>query len=153
MIPLPTPQQWQEFILISKVIGGIVVIVGALYGAGKFLYSMIDNARNINKNVNLLLINHFPHLQTAIDEGKQQITELAGDVKNLDTKMEGMSCRLEDTKKGVHTLGESFLRHLEATSSHAHYERTQILEAVEDITPANVVVNVAAPTEENQREV
>jgi hypothetical protein len=107
---------WQEVYLYAKVIGAIGSALTALYGVYSYLKAVYKQRKSIDETVTLLATNHLPHLQTALDEHGKLLIQLTSDVRDVSTKVDGVESRLEDTKVGMHTLGESFLRHLESTS-------------------------------------
>lgn len=106
------PQLWANLILAGKVAGGITSIGGLTL----LIINWFRKVSETNRNVTLLLNNHIPHVQTALDTHGQTLIAIGSDVRSLGTEIQGVSRRLDDTRTGVHTLGESFLRHLEAAS-------------------------------------
>lgn len=103
----------QEFYFYSKVIGAVGSAVAAIYGAVRWLRISYQQAKKTGDNVTLLLENHLPHIMTSLDSHGDALGVLSSDIRDVSTKVEGMEQRQEDMRKGVHTLGESFLRHLE----------------------------------------
>lgn len=106
----------QEIYLYAKVIGAIGSAATVLYGVYKYFRAVYKQRKSIDATVNLLATNHLPHIQASLDAHGEILKNLTSDVRDVGTKVEGMEQRLDDTKKGVHTLGESFLRHLENVS-------------------------------------
>ena len=106
----------QEFYLYAKVIGATGAAVSTLYGIYKYFRAVYKQRQNIDETVTLLATNHLPHIQASLDAHGEVLKSLTSDVRNVGTKVDGVEARLEDTKRGMHTLGESFLRHLESTS-------------------------------------
>lgn len=113
----------QEFYLYAKVIGASGAAVSTVYGIVKYLGASYRQFKNTSDTVTLLATNHLPHIQKSLDDHgvflttlSSNVTTLSSDVRDVSTKVEGMEQRLDDTKKGVSMLGESFLRHLENTS-------------------------------------
>ena len=106
----------QEITLYAKVIGSIGSAAGVLYGIIRWLLATYQQAKKTTENFELLMTNHLPHIQASLDAHGGTLHSLSSDIRDVNTKVEGIETRLDETKKGVHTLGESFLRHLEATS-------------------------------------
>lgn len=96
----------------GKVIGPISTTSGILYG----LFRWVRTTSDTNKNVSLLMTNHFPHMQDCLDAHGTALQGIKSDFRELNTKVDSVGTRLDDTKKGVQVLGESFLRHLENSS-------------------------------------
>ena len=107
---------WQQIYLSAKVIGSIGSAAGVIYGLLKWLAATYRQAKKTNENFELLMTNHLPHIQASLDAHGGTLNHLSSDIRDVGTKVDGLESRLEDTKKGVHSLGESFLRHLESTS-------------------------------------
>src|ERR1700722_3282774 len=107
---------WPQIKTFCAALGIVGVAGGVLWGIGKFIVSKIQNVLHLGDNVSLLLTNHVPHLQTALDEGREQMASIASDVRSLDTKVDGVCNRLVDTQSHVSELNTSFLRHLENAS-------------------------------------
>ncbi len=106
----------EQFYIYAKVIGATGSAITVLYGVFGWLRKTYRQAQLTSDNVSLLMTNHFPHLQSTLNKQDEVLNVLSSDVRNVATKVEGMEQRLDDTKLGVHALGESFLRHLETTS-------------------------------------
>jgi hypothetical protein len=104
----------EQVYLYSKIFVAAGSATVLIYKVGRWLLDIFQEVRNINENVQLLTLNHLPHIQTSLDEHNSSLLELKSDVRDMDTKMTGFSHRLNDTKSGVDTLNESFLRHLES---------------------------------------
>lgn len=119
---------------------------GVVWGIGKFIVSKIQNVLHLGDNVSLLLTNHVPHLQTALDESNKQIVSLASDVRSMDTKIDGVCERLEDTREGMHKLGESFVRHLENASRETIISTANIAENKLKITAIEAASKLAETT-------
>lgn len=109
----------QEIYLYAKVVGAIGSAAGVLYGVLKWLTATYQQAKKTNENFELLMTNHLPHIQASLDAHGGTLQVLASDIRDVVTKVDGIESRLDDTKSGVHTLSESFLRHLENTSAEA----------------------------------
>ena len=108
-----SPEFWPHVILYGKIAGAFTAFSGIVYGIAIW-FSRISET---NRNVALLTSNHLPHLQEALDSHGDSLRSIKSDFKVLDTKVEGMSDRINDTKVAVHTLGQSFLTHLENEST------------------------------------
>src|SRR5271154_6039784 len=113
---IPLQSAWPEIKTICAALGVVGVGGGVIYKVSKYIVSKIQNVLHLGDNVSLLLTNHVPHLQIAMDENGKQMVALASDVRSLDTKIDGVCGRLEDTKTHVSELNTSFLRHLENAS-------------------------------------
>jgi hypothetical protein len=107
----------EQIYLYAKVIGSIGSAAGVIYGVLKWLTASYQQTKKTNQNFELLMTNHLPHIQASLDTHGTILQALSSDVRDVSTKVDGIETRLEDTKLGVHTLGESFLRHLENTSA------------------------------------
>jgi hypothetical protein len=105
-----------EFYYYSKVVGATGSAIGFIYGAISWLRSAFHEVKKTNENMELLMSNHLPHIQSSLDSHGDALGVLSSDIRDVGTKVDGMEKRLEDTKTGVKVLGESFLRHLENTS-------------------------------------
>lgn len=105
-----------EVYLVGKIVGGASVIVGLIYGAFRWLTSVFIRVRDISTSIVQIKDNHLPHLQTALEDSTRHLVGIQSDVRDLDTKFTGMDTRITETRAAVHTLGESFLRHLESAS-------------------------------------
>jgi len=103
------------FYLVSKVIGASGTAVGGLYGAFRWLSASYQRSKKTSEDVSLLLENHLPHLQSAIDTHGETLLGMRSDIRDIGTKVEGVEHRLDDTKAGMHALGEAFVRHLETS--------------------------------------
>lgn len=101
-----------KLIFWGKVAGGATAIGSIVWGFIKWLGQISET----NRNVTLLASNHIPHLQDALDAHGAALHGIKSDVRDLGTTIEGVSQRLDDTRAGVHTLGEAFLNHLENAS-------------------------------------
>jgi hypothetical protein len=107
---------WQQIYLYAKVIGSIGSAAGVIYGMLRWLAATYQQAKKTNENFELLMTNHLPHIQASLDSHGGTLNHLSSDIRDVGTKVDGMEKRQEDLRRGVHTLGESFLRHLENTS-------------------------------------
>ncbi len=103
----------QTFYLYAKIIAATGSALGTLYGLFSWLRKTYQQAQKTSNNVELLMTNHFPHVQASLDAHGVALSTLSSEVRDVGTKVDGMEQRQEDLRKGVHTLGESFLRHLE----------------------------------------
>jgi len=106
----------QTVYVYAKVVGSIGSAAGVIYGVLKWLTASYRQAKKTNENLDLLMTNHLPHIQASLEAHGETLHTLSSDVRDIVTKVDGIESRLEDTKQGVHTLGESFLRHLESAS-------------------------------------
>lgn len=141
-----------NFVLVGKILGGVSVIVGLIYGVIRWLTSMFVRVRDISTAVTQVRDNHLPHIQAAIEESTKQMKDVQSDVRCLDTKFTGMDVRITETKAAVHTLGESFLRHLESASREQIVMQADVARNKLDIAAtkaADKVVTVAVETAQN----
>ena len=146
-VMIPSMQSaWPEVKTICAALGVVGVAGGVVWGIGKFIVSKIQNVLHLGDNVSLLLNNHVPHLQTALDENREQMVSIASDVRSLDTKIDGVCDRLEDTRKGMHTLGDSFIRHLENASRETIVSTANIAENKLKITAIEAATKLAEAT-------
>ena len=110
----------ETILTVLKDTGYVGAGVGVIYGVGRWLATRLTSTfrtvRETNTAVNLLMANHLPHITDAVDAQGASLRGLKSDVRELDIKMIANTQRLEDTKLAVHTIGESFLRHLESAS-------------------------------------
>jgi hypothetical protein len=104
-----------EFYLVSKVIGASGTAVGGLYGVFHWLSSSYKRSKKTDDNITLLLENHLPHMQATMDKHGEALLGMRSDIRDVGTKVDGMEHRLDDTKAGMHALGEAFVRHLETS--------------------------------------
>jgi preprotein translocase subunit SecD len=102
--------------IIGEVGGASTVLITAVVAIFKYLKAVYKQRQQLNDTVTLLATNHVPHLQKALDEHGGMLVNITSDVRDIGTKMQGVEDRQEDLRRGVHTLGDSFLRHLEAAS-------------------------------------
>lgn len=109
---------WLQLILIGKICGAITAL-------GGFMYSGFRGLQTVS-TINKLATNHIPHIQQALDEHGTTMQEIKSDVRDVGTRVDGQAERLEDTKKAVHVLGESFLKHLENASKEAPRKRKRV---------------------------
>ena len=115
----------QEFYFYAKVVGAIGSAAATIYGAVAWMIATYRQNKTINKNVTLLMENHLPHIQSSLDSHGDALNVLSSDIRDIGTKVEGVEQRQEDLRKGVHTLGESFLRHLESASKEAPRKKSR----------------------------
>lgn len=132
MSPLTTliSSHFADIIKICKYVGYITPAVGAVGAAGKYIHTKITARRraadesqklvaDTNKNVLLLMENHLPHIQKAIETHDATLVSMQSDFRNMDTKLDGVQTRLDDSKETIHRLGEAFVRHLENSAKEA----------------------------------
>ena len=124
------PQSLQELYFYSKVIGSVGTAVGVIYGILNWMRTTYKQNKATNENVMLLMSNHFPHLQDTLTAHSESLQGIKSDIRVIGTQVEGVEKRQEDLRKGVHTLGDSFLRHLENTSKETPRKRTRKSDAV-----------------------
>ena len=128
----------------SKILGALGTAVGVLYGFFKWLLPKVPFVKQVNETslkLDSLMNNHLHTIQSSLNAQDGVLTTIKSDVKNLDTKIEGVNDRLEDTKKGVHTLGESFLRHLEDAAKDREEMVSTASEVKKDLDSTNTAKN------------
>jgi len=112
-----TAHMWDRFILVGKIAGAAVAIVGVFYHPTKRILAGVRKVFGISESMDALLTNHLPHIQSALDTSAKEMTEIRSDVRDLGTQVSGMGDRIDDTKAAVHALGASFIGHLENVNS------------------------------------
>lgn len=126
-----------DIIKICKYVGYITPAVGAVGAAGKYVHTKVtarrraaeDSQRLVsetNKNVLLLMENHLPHIQEAIENHDKTLNSMQSDFRNMDTKLDGVQTRLDDSKESLHRLGEAFVRHLENSTKEPTKKRKAV---------------------------
>ena len=113
----------EQFYLYCKVIGAVGTVAGVLAGGFSWLRRTYNQAQKTSDNVTLLMTNHFPHLQESINKQDIILDNLSSDMRNVTTKVSGIEHRQEDLKLSVHSLSDSFLRHLEYASDEKKKKR------------------------------
>jgi hypothetical protein len=106
-----------------KFIGAAGSASVAVFGVYKYFNAVYKQRQNLDNTVTLLATNHLPHLQKSVDEHGEALKALTSDVRDIGTKVDGVEKRQEDLRKGVHTISDAFLRHLEASSKEASRKR------------------------------
>jgi hypothetical protein len=112
---------WAQFINLCKNLGylaGALTFCGLLYRwalkpAYNSMSASIKVTKDTNSKVALLMENHLPHIQKAIDTHGETLQTIETNVQTLDTKIEAQGQRIDDTKTAVHNLGDAFVRHLD----------------------------------------
>lgn len=107
------PHFLQKFIFWGEVAGAVVSFVGFV----TLIYKWFKAVTETNRNVNLVMTNHLPHLATSLESHGAALEGIRRDVVALDTNVKGLDQRIDDTKKAVTTLGAMFVTHLENTSA------------------------------------
>jgi hypothetical protein len=103
---------WNEIIFIGKVASGAATALTIGYSFARWVgprLPFVGRMIETQNNVSLMMSNHLPHIKQSLDSQDQVLGTIETNVAHL-TK------RQDDMHKGLHTLGESFLRHLEASS-------------------------------------
>jgi hypothetical protein len=106
---------WSEIIFIGKVAGGAATALTVAYSFGKWVFPrlpFIGRMIETQDSVQLMLTNHLPHIQSSLTAQDKVLGGIQTDLGHLNK-------RQDDMHNGLHTLGESFLRHLEASSKEA----------------------------------
>lgn len=126
-----------DIIKICKYVGYITPAVGAVGAAGKYVHTKITARRRAadesqklvsetNKNVLLLMENHLPHIQEAIENHDKTLNSMQSDFRDMGTKLDGVQTRLDDSKETIHRLGEAFVRHLENSTKESPKRRKTV---------------------------
>ena len=97
----------EHFIFWGELAGAVGAIGGLGYGVIRWLTVAYKKISAISENVVSISTNHLPHIQDAIDAHTAALQDI---------KLDGLSIRMDDNRAAIHTLGESFLRHIEGTS-------------------------------------
>lgn len=111
-----SPDFIKHLILWGKIAGSFSALGGLIYGCLKGPIKWIHQVLDTHENVSLIITNHLPHLSEAVKEQGAALQELKTDVRETSIKMDGINQRLDDTKAGLHTLGQAFLNHIEHAS-------------------------------------
>lgn len=88
-------------------IAGSIAAIGTV--AGYLIRSAWNAGKGVvtaNRNLTLMMTNHLPHIQGAIETVQRGQTQMSGDISFLKIKT-------ADAIKSVDTLHDAFLRHLE----------------------------------------
>lgn len=102
-----SPAFWQNLITAGKVVGALSTFVGVLYGAVRWVSSLLERKlAGLNGNVTLLMTNHMPHIQTSINDFKVGMAR-------VEAQVEGMGTRLDEGKEEIRALGTAFTQHLQ----------------------------------------
>ena len=103
---------WNEIIFIGKVASGAATVLTITYGFFRWLgprLPFVEKQLETQNNVALMMTNHLPHIQSSLTAQDKVLG-------NIQTNVGHLTQRQQDLHDGLHTLGESFLRHLEAAS-------------------------------------
>jgi hypothetical protein len=110
----------EHLIFYGKVAGAVtaigIVIGGIVKYPGRWIRSACKQISNTNATLATISNNHLPHLQSSLEAHTVALQGIKNDVREIDVKFDGLNTRLEDTRSAVHTLGTSFLNHLENAS-------------------------------------
>lgn len=106
----------EHFIFWGELAGAVGTIGGLGYGVIRWLTVAYKKISAISENIVSISTNHLPHIQDAIDAHTAALQGIKSDVRAQDIKLDGLSIRMDDNRAAIHTLGESFLRHIEGTS-------------------------------------
>ncbi len=104
----------EQIYFYAKIISSVGAAIGVIYGSLRYLHSAYQQRKKLNDTVILLATNHLPHIQQSLEDHGKAMVELKSDMNAVSVRLSGVSDRLEDTAKGVHTLNEALLRHLDA---------------------------------------
>lgn len=104
-----SPDFIQHLLFWSKLGGALSTLGGLIYGGFNWLRQISET----NKNVGLLMTNHLPHISATLQGQDKSLADLKSDVRNIDTKVAGISQRVGDMAEDFHSLENSFIQHLE----------------------------------------
>ena len=124
------PSSWWTAEHALETIGAAGFGVTAIWGGLAWMASMfkklsetveaLESVSTINKNVETILTNHLPHLQSEVGETRAQFQTLRNDIKGIDGKVDTLDTsvtvlgtKLEATQSGLHTLGQMFIAHID----------------------------------------
>lgn len=115
-----------HFFLIIKIAGAVSTVSGSCYGFFHWVLRPVKKIMETNDTVSLLAANHIPHIEQAIEAHTTALQGLKSDMRSADVKVDGLCNRVDDLKGAVHTLGESFIQHLENASQERVSKRKRI---------------------------
>jgi hypothetical protein len=129
-------------------IAGVVAAVGAIIvGIFKWMAAIYNNLHETTTNVKLLMSNHLPHIQDAIDESNKTVVAIKSDVREIDTRVKANVERMTDLKDQVSNLSTEFVNHIELERREAiivHAIGAENKVNIAALTAAKKVVDTAA---------
>lgn len=103
------PDFLTHLIFWGKVAGAITSISGFAWLVFKWFRAVTETS----SNVNLLMSNHLPHIQSSLDAHGTALQGIKSDVRDMGTQLSAMGDRVSDTRAAVHVLGEKFIDHID----------------------------------------
>lgn len=141
---------WSQIVSVAKgigYIGGALTFTGGIIAA---IAKLLSRAKKIDSNLTLVLTNHLPHIQSAIDEtGRKLGDHIIADEKfqaDISGKLSTVEGKVGDVKDSIIGLNDSFIRHLDSVNVEHQQLRAMVsgnkldiktLEAVNDIKEAS----------------
>lgn len=107
-----SPEFIKHLLLWSKIGASVSTLAGLIYGGFNWLRQISET----NKNVNLLMTNHLPHIGATLQGQDASLLELKSDIRDIDTKVGGVSQRVEGMTTSFQSLEGAFIQHLENAS-------------------------------------
>jgi hypothetical protein len=125
---------WHLVYKILEMTGYAGAGVAVIYGAAKSVTSAITkliqkvdillcalgDVPTINQNVNTIMTNHLPHLQTAVKESQEHFETLRSEfqgvvtsVTEMDKTVAVLASKQATNEDSLHRFGEMFVRHIE----------------------------------------
>lgn len=105
----PSPEFIKQLLLWSKICGAISTLGAVIYGGFNWLRQISET----NKNVNLLMTNHLPHIGATLQGQDASLLELKSDIRDIDTKVSSVSQRVDGMTTSFQSLEGAFIQHLE----------------------------------------
>lgn len=132
---------------IGKITGAVATVGAIIIGLFKWMAAIYNNLHETTTNVKMLMSNHLPHIQTAIDTSNTTVVGIKMDIREIDTRVKANVERMQDLKEAVNALSTEFVNHLElerreAIVMHAIGAENKINIAA--LTAAKKVVDTAA---------
>jgi len=98
---------------IAKYVGVFGVAAGVFWGGMQGLASIFKKVSSLNDNVQLVMDNHLPHIQRSLNSQDQALEGIKSDVRDLSTRFESHTEKLNTTADSLDKLHTSFTQHLE----------------------------------------
>lgn len=103
------PEYLKHLIFWSEVAGAVTTFGGIALGVINWFRKISET----NKNIKAVMSNHLPHLSAHLDAQSLALQGIKSDVRDLDTKVAGVSQRVGDIAEDFHSLESAFITHLE----------------------------------------
>lgn len=105
------PDFVKHYIFWSSILGATVTFGSAAWG----IFNWFKKISETNKNIKLVMSNHLPHIGECLQAQTIALQGLKSDIRDLDTKVAGVSQRVGDISEDFHSLEAAFITHLEGT--------------------------------------